>query len=151
MCPNKLASQYSAQKGFLIPLAAFILVVISLLAAQMMRTSSQVSLAGTQEAISTQAFYAAESGAQAAMSVLFSGNGNRAAVDVNCTNVQSQTFSVDGLKNCSATVTCTCVDENNNTCNASASYSFYTIESSANCGAAAVTSNRIVQVSAFMQ
>lgn len=151
MCLNPSYYRAAGERGFLIPLAAFILVVISLLAAQMMRTSSQVSLAGTQEAISTQAFYAAESGAQAAMSVLFSSNANRAAVDVNCTNVQSQTFSVDGLDNCSATVTCACVDENNNVCNLAASYSFYSIESVATCGSAAVTSNRIIKVSAFMQ
>lgn len=139
------------ERGFLIPLAAFILVVISLLAATVMRTSSQVSLAGTQESISTQAFYAAESGAQAAMSVLFSVNGDRAAVDVNCTNVQSQVFNVTGLSNCSAAVSCVCVDENNNACPAAGLYSFYTINSSATCGSADVTSNRTVQVSAFMQ
>lgn len=151
MCLNNPVRRISAQKGFLIPLAAFILVVISLLAAQMMRTSSQVSLASTQEAISTQAFYAAESAAQAAMSVLFSSNDNRAAVDVNCTNVQPQTFSVDGLDNCTAAVSCSCVDESNNACNNAASYSFYTIESSATCGSAAVTSNRVIKISAFMQ
>lgn len=148
---NDLSYRAGGEKGFLIPLAAFILVVISLLAAQMMRTSSQVSVSATQEAISIQAFYAAESGAQAAMSVLFSGNGDRAAVDVNCTNVQPQTFSVDGLDNCTAAVSCSCVDESNNACNTAASYSFYTIESSATCGSAAVTSNRVIQVSAFMQ
>lgn len=151
MYPNKLAYQISAQRGFLIPLAAFILVVIGLLAAQMMRTNSQVSLAGTQEAISTQAFYAAESGAQAAMSRLFSANGNRATVDVNCTNVQSQVFNVIGLRNCSAAVTCACVDENDAACSAAALYSFYTISSTGTCGAANVTSNRTIQISAFIE
>ena len=144
---------YSARQcGFLIPLAAFILVVISLLAATMMRTSSQVALAGAQDAVSMQAFYAAESGAQAAMSELFGNNDPRAIVDTNCSaNVQDQVFDVTGLQNCVATVTCVCADESNNPCPAVGVYSFYIITSAATCGSAAVTSTRTIQVSAFSQ
>lgn len=139
------------ERGFLIPLAAFILVVISLLATTIMRTNSEAGLAGAQASINTQAFYAAESGAQAAMSVLFGSNDNRAEVDINCTNVQSQSYNVEGLSNCIAATTCVCVDENNLVCSAAALYSFYTISSTGACGVADVSSNRTVQVSAFMQ
>ena len=140
------------QCGFLIPLAAFILVAISLLAATIMRTSSQVALAATLEAVSMQAFYAAESGAQAAMSELFGNNDPRATVDTNCSaNVQDQVFNVTGLQNCAATGTCVCTDESNNPCPAAGVYSFYVISSSATCGSAAMTSTRTIQVSAFSQ
>lgn len=155
----------SSQRGYLIPLAAFIMAALSILAVSIMRTSSQVSLASAQELISTQAFYTAESGAQSAMNLLFSANGDRIAVDGNCIGMDYtldfDALNIDGLGACQTRVTCGCRYEDNNLCNIATAgnydgsnglvYSFYTVTSAATCGSASVTSNRTVQVSAFTQ
>lgn len=153
------------QAGFLIPLAAFLVVAMSILAATIVRTSSQATIASAQELISTQTFYAAESGAQAAMSRLFVANSNRTSVDNICAGINNtidfEAQAVPGLGNCSAAVTCDCRYQNNSACDASVAdnyngvnglfYSFYTVTSVGRCGSASVTSNRTVQVSAFNQ
>ncbi|RYZ93898.1 MAG: MSHA biogenesis protein MshP, partial [Moraxellaceae bacterium] len=59
------------QQGFLLPLAIFIIVVMGLFALVVSRNTIQSNTAAVQEAISTQTFYAAESGAQRGMQVLF--------------------------------------------------------------------------------
>lgn len=155
MCHKLTSITRNNQSGFLIPVAAFLLVVISVLAATLMRTSSQAGLASTQELISIQAFYSAESGAQSGMARLFINNDPRTGangVDAHCAAMVSPpVFSATGLSNCSATVSCSCVDEAGAACSAAAVYSFYTISSVGICGTGAVTSSRTVQVSAFMQ
>ena len=139
-----------SQRGFLVPLAAFIIVIMGLLALTIARFSGQSTLALAQEAISTQAFYAAESGAQYGMNQLFYDTGTvltRALVDGNCTAVNGDTvnFSGAGLNNCSATISCSFTADAGNTT------SFYTLASTGNCGSGSVTAQRTVQVAAQMQ
>ena len=147
--PKKHKSE-ATQRGFLMPLAIFLLVVMGLFAITIARTTGQTAVATTQEAISVASFYAAESAAQFAMNQLFYDTGaviSRATVDANCVVVNGGTlnFSPNGLNGCSALMSCTRdVDAANTT-------SYYRIQSQATCGAGAVSAQRIVEVSAYMK
>lgn len=59
------------QRGFSIVIAVFILVVMSLLAATMLRVQEADSAGTAQDTLTVRAFYAAESGAQFAMNRLY--------------------------------------------------------------------------------
>lgn len=146
MSPKSLSLSATKQRGFLIPLAAFVVIIMGVLAMTMSRVTSQTGVGATLEGVSTQAFYAAESGAQHAMYQLFFNKFTRAAVDNSCngmTNVIN--YSVTGLTTCSANLSCTIANDAGNTT------SFYTITSTGSCGAGQISAQRIVQVSAFMQ
>lgn len=150
MCPNavrlsRLAfSPLKQQRGFLIPLALFIVVVMGLLALALARTTTQTSLASAQEFLSLQAFYAAESGAQMGMQRLFFNNDTRAAVDAACVGwSDTLTFpGVQGLANCSALVSCSPAS--------TTLTSFYTITSNGFCGSGALGAERRIRVGSFM-
>lgn len=136
------------QGGFLIPLAIFIVVVMGLLAIALARTTTQTGLATAQELLSLQAFYAAESGAQHGMNVLFFPDAsNRAAVNARCVSLnEAPSFgSAPGLAACSAQVTCVCAD-----CAPTDATSYYTLTSIGSCGAGAISAQRTVRVGAFM-
>ena len=99
-----------------------------------------------------QTFYAAESGAQYAMSRIFyvpSGGSaiSRAAADVNCAGITgaSLNFAGDGLANCSTSLTCSISSDSTNLT------SFYRVVSAASCGIAEVTAQRSIEVAASMQ
>ena len=140
------------QQGFLLPAAAFILVGLGALAVAVSRLSGQSSLSAVQEVVSVQTFYAAESGAQYAMSRIFyvpSGGIaiSRAAADSNCADLSgaSLNFGGDGLANCSTSLTCSISNDSANLT------SFYHISSAASCGIAEVTAQRSIEVAASMQ
>ena len=59
-----MSRMYRYQRGFLMPLAVFILVAMSFFAVTISRLTGQAGIATTQEAITVASFYAAESGAQ---------------------------------------------------------------------------------------
>lgn len=132
------------------PVAAFIVVAMGLLAAAMAVVSSQTSIAGAQEQVSVQTFYAAESGAQLAMNRIFYDTGTaitRPIASANCASVDGTTinFSVSGMQACRVTVSCGVSIDSGNT------ISFYGISSAATCGGSPVYSERTVEVSAFLQ
>src|SRR5690606_3039437 len=119
MFPKRLSSFRASampgkrQRGFLIPLALFIVVVMGLLALALSRTTTQTGLATAQELISLQAFYAAESGAQAGMQALFYNNtGSESSftdVSAACQTLElSINFNASGLNNCRVSVSCDC-------------------------------------------
>lgn len=147
---NKLEPNMSAQQGFLMPLAIFILVAMGFFAITISRVTGQTAIATTQEAISVASFYAAESGAQYAMNQLFYDTGSaisRVSVDANCTAVNGSnlTFTVNGLNGCSTSITCTrSIDAANTT-------SYYRIQSQGSCGSAAISAQRNVEISAYMK
>lgn len=136
------------QEGFLIPLAIFIVVVMSFFAIALWRTTVQTSLSGAQELVSVQAFYAAESGAQAGMqSLFFPDASNRSGIDGRCQALGlSLSFTVAGLNNCSAQVSCECPN-----CGAGETTSYYTITSVGSCGSGLMSSTRTVRVGSFME
>ena len=136
------------QQGFLMPLAIFIVVIMGIFTVTLARTTGQSAIATTQEGVSLQAFYAAESGAQLGMSNLFYDTAaplTVAAVTGRCTTLAlSPTFTVNGLNNCSATVSCvadTTVPGR----------SYFTLSSTGQCGNGNISANRTIQVSAKME
>ena len=138
------------QRGFLLPLAVFILVAMSFFAITISRVTGQTAIATTQEAISVASFYAAESTAQYVMNQLFYDTGTaitRASVDGNCTTVNGGTlnFTAAGLGACSAMISCT------RSIDAADTISFYRIQSQATCGTGAISAQRTIEVSAYMK
>lgn len=132
------------------PVAAFIVVAMGLLAAAMAVVNSQTTIAGAQEQVSVQTFYAAESGAQLAMNRVFydaSTALTRTIASANCASVDGTTitFSVPGMLACRTTVSCGVSIDGGNT------ISFYAIASTATCGGPPVYAERTVEVSAFLQ
>ncbi len=149
MFPNNYAH---TQKGFLLPIVMFILIVMGALALVVSRFAGQSSLSGAQEGISLQAFYAAESGGQYAMNQIYfvaSGGGviDRATATANCTAVNGDVVSYAGagLNNCSATVACA------SSVDAGSSTTFFSLSSTGNCGSGAVTASRTIQISSFIR
>lgn len=140
---------YQYQRGFLLPLALFIIVVMGLLALALSRMTTQTSLASAQELLSVQAFYAAESGAQQGMNRLYPPADTNQRVNVNsrCDNVnRTLTFTgVDGLNSCSASVRCECAN-----CAPTDATSFYTITSQGRCGSGVLSAERTIKVGSFM-
>lgn len=138
------------QGGWLMPMAAFIIVVMGLLAAGMARVGSQTSIAGAQEQVTVQTFYAAESGAQYAMNRLFydtTAAVSRTSASNACTDLSGTVLNLDavGMLDCQVVVSCEeSVDAGDTT-------SFFRIGSAASCGAAPVSAERTVEVSAFLQ
>ena len=137
-----------SQRGFLIPLAIFIVVVMSFFAIALWRTTVQTTLSGAQELVSVQAFYAAESGAQEAMQVLFFPDAsNRMAINGRCIglNINTSFNGVAGLNGCTVQASCTCAS-----CGASDTSSYYTITSTGTCGSGLMSASRTVRVGSFM-
>ena len=155
------------QQGFLLPLAIFIVVVMGVFALVLSRNTIQAGTSSVQEAISTQTFYAAESGAQRGMQVLFFDTSQaltRQAVDARCVGLnETITYTVPGLNNCSAVVACTCRYQNAVACAPSipANYtaaapvnnltSFYNITSTATCGSGSLRAERIIEAGSFLK
>lgn len=162
MCPEKNHKSFNRQRGFLMPVALFIIVIMGIYALVLWRTTSQSNISAVQEVISVQAFYAAESGAQRGMADLFFPEVSRNQTDTRCQNMnRTITFTVTGLNNCSATVSCSCVYENNNACNPadSGNYSpsapvvrsFYTLTSAGSCGSGNISAVRTLVVQATIE
>jgi MSHA biogenesis protein MshP len=90
------------QQGFSLPVAIFILVVMALVAVAAVSIMQTGQSGVSNDVMSTRAFYAAESGAQQALQQLFPLSGGAAA----CNASVNQSYSTDGLNNCSSTTTC---------------------------------------------
>ncbi|GGY67944.1 hypothetical protein GCM10011613_10200 [Cellvibrio zantedeschiae] len=153
------------QQGFLMPLAIFIVVVMGLFALVISRNTIQSATSVTLEAVSTQAFYAAESGAQQGMQTLFFPDASsRQQADTRCAGLNTTyNFSVAGLNNCSAAVVCSCRFQDNTNCApvTAANYtssaaqnktmSFYTITSTGTCGAGTLRATRTIEAGSFLK
>ena len=161
MCPSRFNVTYRTQKGFLLPLALFIIVVLGGSAVIVSKKVSQSTASYILDAISIQTFFAAESGTQVGLHELFFYDTDRQLVDGRCSVMNiSQVLNVDGLKNCTITVTCQCNYENNMPCDTSnsANYlglsgvtnSFYTLDSHAQCGAGDILSQHRIEVGASL-
>lgn len=146
------------------PLAIFIIVVMGIFALVISRNTIQTSTSVALEAVSAQAFYAAESGAQRGMQNLFFPDASsRQQVDARCVGLNATyAFNVNGLKNCSAVVTCTCRYGDNTSCSptTAANYtsvvaikittSYYTIASAAACGSGTLRAERTIEAGSFL-
>lgn len=154
------------------PLAIFIIVVMGTFALVISRNTIQSSTSAVQEAISTQTFYAAESGAQLGMQKLFFPDASsRQLVDSSCAGLLTtplvKTYSktgvdVPGLNSCTITVTCSCTFQDESSCSpiTASNYtstaatnrltSFYKISSTATCGAGNLRSVRTIEAGSFL-
>ena len=148
MSPNRQTlSTPHRQQGFLIPLALFILVGMLALALAASRLTGQSSTSATLELMSTHAFYAAESGGQYGMHVLFFNVPDQAAADGKCntlaTTLNFAGSSAAGLQSCQADVSCVVTSTSGT--------SFYTVTSAGSCGTGEMSAQRTIEISAFME
>lgn len=165
MYPNQ-CSICRHQRGFLLPLALFILVVMGVLALTISRTATQANTSTIQEFTNIQSFYAAESGAQRGMQALFLSISTRQSTDQACADmaINNNFAGVNGLQMCTATVTCVCRYQNSSACahGTAANYeptspvgvtkSFYTIRSVGTCGPADYyRAERTIEVGAYRE
>lgn len=152
---------YRHQQGFLLPLALFMIVVLGSMSLVVSKKVSQSASSYVLNGISVQTFYAAESGAQAGLHGLFFLDTDRQLVDGRCELMDiSRTLNVAGLQNCTVVVSCTCHYENGAVCDeensanylglSGISYSFYTIESTAQCGVAPMLAKHRIEVGASL-
>jgi MSHA biogenesis protein MshP len=166
MFPNSCSlKQVNSQRGFLLPLALFIIVVMGVLALTISRTATQSQTAVVQEFISLQSFYAAESGAQRGMKALFFDVNGRQAADAACLAMNSNPdySGIDGLSACTVAVNCTCRYQNGSDCTpanatnysplapADVLKSFYTVTSVGTCGEREYRAERSIQAGAFLE
>ena len=79
----------------------FAIIIVSLLAAGLMRLNSQSSLSTAHQVISTRAFFAAETGANLQALAVFPVAGG-----VGICTAQNYTFSTSGLNDCTSETTC---------------------------------------------
>ncbi|WMS85939.1 PilX N-terminal domain-containing pilus assembly protein [Pleionea litopenaei] len=123
---------YSKQSGMTLVMALFIIIVLGLLASFLYQMTQTANSATAQEVLSIRAFYAAESGAQAAAMQAFPLTGGGA-----CNN-QTINFSAPGLINCSSQVTC-----NSYTADG---LDFYSVVSTGRCGSGENQTSRTIEV-----
>ncbi len=148
--PRRFASRnngsFVSQRGFLMPLALFIILTMGGMALTVARYTGQSATATVQEEITVRAFYAAESGAQYAMNrVLYDDSSpiTQGNAQTNCDGLAtSLNFGVAGLQTCSAALSCSYT--------VTSGTSYFSISSVGACGTGALSARRTVQVSSFM-
>lgn len=125
MCNNffTIKNSRTRQYGVSLIMVLFLLVVVSLLAAALARLNQGGSNAVSMEVQSTRALFAAESGAQiAAMRIFPIGTQNPPCSNGNF----SRNFTANGLNNCAANVSFSCVP--------TAERTVFTVVSAGTCG-----------------
>lgn len=134
------------QRGFLMPVALFIVVGLGALALAISTISSSSFSSAVQEGVSIQTIFAADSGAQYAINRLLFDVDDKSVGDANCTSINGSTlnFSVSGLNNCSVDISCSISTVSGN------SPSFYNVQADAQCGAGDLVAQRSVAVKAVL-
>lgn len=99
--PNK--THYNKQAGLGLPVALFIIIIMSLIAIAVNQLTASSNQAYSQNVLSARAFYAAESGAQLRSYNVLSAN------PCSCGGAENVTynFTVSGLNQCQASTNCT--------------------------------------------
>lgn len=137
MCCNTCISSRSSQRGFSLPVAIFILVIMALIGTALVNLTLSSHQSLSQEVMSTRAFYAAESGAQTALSQLFPLNGTAATCSAPYPTVA---LSATGLDGCSAVVSCSSNIISTNT--------YYTLTSTGRCNFVTTSATRQIELMA---
>ena len=134
------------QRGYLMPLAIFLVVALAALAAGMSHLAAQAGNSSFREALSVQAFYVADSAAQRGLHQLFFPAASRTSADATCTAMTNVTvnFSAASMRGCSALVNCSLATDAVN------STSIYSINSEAQCGAGELAVERHLLLRAFL-
>jgi len=130
------------QRGFGLPLAVFIITVLALIGAAMVALTRTGQESVASEIQSTRAFYAAESGAQIALTyVLPLAGGSIGVAGCNALAI-NPAFTTAGLEGCTASVTCSGQTVNGD--------EYYTLTSEGECrfGASGNTARRRIEIMA---
>lgn len=134
MCPDQT---WNRQRGAGLPIAIFIITVLALIVTSMAQQQESSGAAISQQILSQRAFYAAESGAQAAVTQALHNSG--------CASVPaSLPFTQAGLNGCSANLSCSAVQAD--IVGSPALETVYTLVSTGQCGSGAETASRTVEV-----
>jgi len=134
MCPDRLPYR---QRGAGLPVALFVITVLALIVVSMAQQQESAGVAVGQQILSQRAFYAAESGAQVAVTEALDG-GSCAAVPASVNYTQA------GLTGCSATLSCSSVQADID--GDSILERVYTLASTGQCGSGAEAAFRTVEV-----
>ena len=123
-----LDSRFSKQEGIGLPAAIFVITLLAVIAVGVNYLVSQNAQSYEEEVNLTRAFYAAESGAGFAMNTIFPPEEYSAyATTAECVaGPRTYNFTVEGLNQCTASVTCTEVTIGGT--------NYATIESEGTCG-----------------
>lgn len=126
------ARRFSAQQGSALMLALFVLTVLLMLGAALMRTLSSSSETIAQEVLGTRALAAANSGMQAHLLLLFP---HDTAVNA-CPLDDTYVFDgISGLNHCTAKVNCVLLYEDISNLNRNGNFDrYFSLESTGNCG-----------------
>jgi MSHA biogenesis protein MshP len=125
----------------------FIIVALGALSISIARMAGSANSMALREALSAQAFFAAESGIQLAVYSLYNAATTRAQTTANCSTLDAatQNFDVTGLKACALVFDCATTTDTGNT------RSFYLITATASCGSGDLLTSRTLSVKASMQ
>lgn len=147
MSRNICKDKINFERGFLVPTALFIVVGLGALAISIARMAGSANSMALREALSAQAFFAAESGVQLGLYNLYNGATTRALATTNCATLDaaSRTFTSVGLKACTVVFDCATTTDAGNT------RSFYLITATASCGSSDLATSRVLNVKASMQ
>lgn len=103
---NRVSSpQFIKQGGFGLPAAIFVITVLALVITTMARLQQSSADGSSLQLLSLRAFYAAESGIELALNVIIPPDGSAGRACATSPFYQ-QTFTVAGLNQCSAEVSC---------------------------------------------
>jgi MSHA biogenesis protein MshP len=103
MYPKNSIGNINKQSGISMAFLLFTIIIVSLLAAALMRLNSQSNISNAHQVISTRAFFAAESGAHLQSLAIFPVAGGGGAAGCVSANYN---FTNSGLNGCSASVSC---------------------------------------------
>lgn len=123
MSPDYAAVKYG--KGFGLPAAIFVITILALVIAAMAAISQRSSESVSLQIQSQRAFYAAESGVQLALNLLFPVDGN-SAQSCAVSPYYSKSFTAPGLSACQVNVSCRSVFDGTQV--------YYILTSSGSCG-----------------
>lgn len=131
-----LNSKIKYQKGFGLPSALFLIVIMVLIIASINQLNEMNAQAYGREWLSQRAFYAAESGAQLAATYTLNSAETTPTCDADF--IDNLSLTTSGLSSCTINVGCGTQDV--------ASETFITLTSTGQCGSGPDQSTRIVQV-----
>lgn len=139
---QKPISALGRQAGLGLPAAIFVIVVLALVVLALANLEERTGESLGQDVQSNHAFWAAESGAQAGLSVLFPPGGTPS----NCGNAyfsgaHTIPSAAQGLAGCTFTVTCSAQTD-------TAGNSYFTLTSTGVCGGGVDRAQRMVEVGA---
>lgn len=131
-----LKSSNQTQKGFGLPSALFLIVVMVLIIASINQLNEMNAQAYGREWLSQRAFYAAESGAQ--LAATYALNSSESTPTCNGTFINNLALTTPGLSSCTINVGCGTQTVSSET--------FITLTSTGQCGSGPDRTTRIVQV-----